>query len=182
MPLRRKKRVERRQVRRGAAPQPIRYKMTQKMVSIGQDFHIENAQGQRVYYVDGKALRIRDTLIFKDMQGNEVAHIQAKLLRIKDTMNISRGGQVIAKVKKALITPLRDRWTVHVTGGADLPIKGSILDHEYRMESGGQKVATVSKKWFRIRDSYGVEIVPGQDDTLILAATVAIDMMAHPGR
>lgn len=156
--------------------------MTQKMISIGQDFYIENEQGQRVYYVDGKALRIRDTLVIKDMQGNEVAYIQAKLLRIRDTMEISRGGRVIATVKKALIAPLRDRWTVHVADGADLRIRGSILDHEYRIESGGQKVAEVSKKWFRIRDSYGIEIMPGQDDALILAATVAVDMMAHPGQ
>lgn len=35
------------------------------------------------------------------------------------------------------------------------------------------KVAEVSKKRFRIRDSYGVEIEPGQDDGVILAITVA---------
>jgi uncharacterized protein YxjI len=85
-------------------------------------------------------------------------------------------------VKKALITPLRERWTVNVRGGPDMEIQGNILDHEYRIELGRQRVAEVSKKWFRIADSYGVEIDPGQDDILILAATVAVDMMAHPGR
>ena len=42
-------------------------------------------------------------------------------------------------------------------------------------------MAEVSKKWFRVRDTYGVEVAPGQNDIVILAATVAIDIMAHPG-
>lgn len=151
--------------------------MKQKLVSIGQDSYIENAQGQRVFHVDGKALRIRDTLLFKDMQGNELCRIQEKKVRVKDTMEVERGGKVAAKVKKAIISPVRDRWTVKIGGGPDLDIQGNILDHEYKIGEGRQEVAQVSKKWFRVRDTYGVEIDPGQDDILILALTVAIDMM-----
>ena len=61
----------------------------------------------------------------------------------------------------------------------DLEVKGNILDHEYHIGEGRDKVAEVSKKWFRIRDSYGVQIEPGQDDVVILAVTVCIDQMAH---
>jgi uncharacterized protein YxjI len=43
-------------------------------------------------------------------------------------------------------------------------------------------MAEVSKKWFRVRDSYGMAIDPGQDDIVILAVTVCIDQMAHGGR
>jgi uncharacterized protein YxjI len=77
---------------------------------------------------------------------------------------------------------VRDRWTVKIGNGPDLDIQGNILDHEYRIEEGRNKVAEVSKKWFRVRDTYGVEIAPGQNDIVILAATVAVDMMAHEGR
>jgi uncharacterized protein YxjI len=87
------------------------------------------------------------------------------------------GGETLATVKKAIITPVRDRWTIKVGNGPDMEIQGNILDHEYKIEEGRNKVAEVSKKWFRVRDSYGVEITPGQNDILILAATVAIDMM-----
>ena len=92
------------------------------------------------------------------------------------------GGQQLAMVKKALITPIRDRWTVKIRGGPDLEVKGNILDHEYSIGEGRDKVAEVSKKWFRLRDSYGVAIDPGQDDIVILAVTVCIDQMAHGGR
>ena len=160
-----------------------RYKIRQNLISIGDDFWIENEAGAKVYRVNGKALRVRQTLIFEDPQGNELAKIQERMLRIKDTMEIEGpNGESLAVVKKALITPLRDRFTVNVKNGPDLEVQGNILDHEYTIGEGRSKVAEVSKKWFRLRDSYGVEIAPGQDDFIILAATVVIDELAHKGR
>ena len=157
-----------------------RYKIRQKLISIGDDFWIENAQGQKVYKVDGKALRIRKTLEFEDMNGNKLAQIKERLLSIKDTMVIEdANGRDIATVKKALIAPLRDKWDVNVKGGKDLTVQGNILDLEYDIKKGRKKVAEVSKKWFTITDTYGVEIEDGQNDILILAIAVAIDMMAH---
>ena len=159
------------------------YQMRQKMVAIGDDYWIENDRGQRVFKVDGKALRVRQTLIFEDAQGKELYKIQERMLRVKDSMEVedAHGGQV-AMVKKALITPIRERWSVNVRGGRDLDVQGNILDHEYTIGEGRDKIAEVSKKWFRLRDTYGVEIDPGQDDALILAITVCIDEMAHGGR
>jgi uncharacterized protein YxjI len=154
-----------------------RYQMREKLASIGDDFWIENGAGQRVFKVDGRALRIRETFKIKDMQGNEVAEIQEKLVAIRDTMDIARGGQTIATVKKALVTPLRGRFSVKVAGGADMDVQGNILAHDYKIEQGGREIAEVSKKWFRVRDSYGVDIQPGQDDALILAITVVVDQM-----
>ena len=181
--MRRRERVERRQERRGQAPAVKRYQMRQKLVAFGDDFYIEDEQGQKRFKVDGKVLRVRDTLVFKDMQGNKLCQIQEQLLRIKDTMKIEGpDGKTLATVKKALITPVRDRWTVKIKDGPDLEVQGNILDHEYRIGEGRQKVGEVSKKWFRIRDTYGVEVAEGHDDVVILAVTVAIDSMAHPTR
>ncbi len=159
-----------------------RYRMRQKLVSFGDDYWIENALGQRVFFVDGKAFRLREHLGFKDMQGNELAAIQEKVMRIKDTYSIYRKGNVLATVKKALITPLRQRFDVHVAGGENMEVEGNILDHEYEIHEGRHKRAEVSKKWFRVADTYGVDIVPGADDILILAITVVIDMMIDEGR
>ena len=157
--------------------------MRQKLASIGDDFWIENDARQRVYKVDGKALRARSTLIFEDPGGHELYKIQERMLRVRDTMEIEdAGGHTAATVKKAMLTPVRDRWTVSVTGGPDLNVQGNLVDHEYTIDGGAGKVAEVSKKWFRVADTYGVEIEPGQNDVLILATTAAIDQMAHPGR
>ena len=88
-------------------------------------------------------------------------------------------GEQMAVIKKALIAPLRDRWTVKVKNGPDLDVQGNILDHEYTIKQGRDKVAEISKKWFRLTDTYGVEIDPGQNHILILAVAIAIDMMVH---
>lgn len=157
-----------------------RYKIRQKMISIGDDFWIENQDGQRVFKVDGKALRLRKTLVFEDVNGNKLAQIQERWLPIKETMAIEdANGNQLATVKKALIAPLRDRWSVNVRGGPDLAVQGNILDHEYSIKQGWNKVAEVSKKWISLTDTYTVEIDEEQNDVLILAIAVAIDMMAH---
>jgi uncharacterized protein YxjI len=103
------------------------------------------------------------------------------MLRVKESMVIEDAiGKKVAEVKKALITPLRDRWTVKIRNSPDLAVQGNIFNHENQIGEGGQKVAQVSKKWFRVRDTYGVEVAPSQEDVLILAVTVALDIMAYP--
>ena len=159
------------------------YQMRQKMVAIGDDFWIENEQGQKVFKVNGKALRVRQTLVFEDAHGNELCKIQERMMRVKDSMEIEDAqGRQVGMVKKALITPIRERWVVKIKGGPDLEVHGNVLDHEYTIGEGRDKVAEVSKKWFRLRDSYGIEIDPGQDDVIILAVAVCIDEMTHGGR
>jgi uncharacterized protein YxjI len=156
-----------------------RYRMREKLFAIGDDYWIETEDGERVFKVNGKALRIRETFILETPSGDEVFKIQEKKLSIRDKMQIERGGETVATIHKALITPLRDRFAIELEGGGELSAKGNIVDHEYEIERDGHKVAEISKRWFRIRDTYGIEIAPGEDDALILAATVCIDEMAH---
>jgi uncharacterized protein YxjI len=180
---RREERREERQDDRGFGRRDSgnnRYQLREKLVSIGDDYWIENEHGQRAFKVNGKALRIRQTLIFEDAQGHELCKIQERMMRIKDSMEIEGpNGERMAMVKKALITPVRERFTAKIGDGPDLDIQGNFLDHEYRIEEGRNKIAEVSKKWFRVRDTYGVEIEPGQNDILILAITACIDQMVH---
>jgi uncharacterized protein YxjI len=156
-----------------------KYQMREKMFAIGDDYWIETDGGQRSFKVNGKALRIRDTLVLETPDGNELFTIQEKKLSVRDKMEIERDGHTVATVKKALVSPLRDRFSIDVDGGEDMEAKGNIVDHEYKIERGGDKVAEVSKRWFRVRDTYGIEIDEGQDDALILAITVCIDQMTH---
>jgi uncharacterized protein YxjI len=155
-----------------------RYRMREKLFAIGDDFWIETDDDRRAFKVDGKALRARSTFILEDPSGDEVLKIQERKLHIKDTMAVERHGDTVATIKKALITPFRDRFSIEVAEGDDLSAKGNFVEHEYEIERDGDTVATISKKWFRVRDTYGIEVAPGQDDALILAAAVCIDEMA----
>jgi uncharacterized protein YxjI len=164
------------------APAGTCYLLREKLLTLGDDFWIENDRGERIFLVDDKVLRVRDTVVFKDVHGRELLKLQKRLLRARDTMAIERGGDRVATVKKALITPLRDRFTVDIEGGGQLDVEGNILDHEYQITRDGIPVANISKRWFRVRDTYGVAVVPGQDDALVLAVTVCIDHLTGHDR
>jgi uncharacterized protein YxjI len=157
--------------------------MRQRALSIGDDYVIENDRGERAFKLDGKALRVRKTIRFEDMDGRELCKIQERMLRVRDSMEIEDpDGHPMALVQKAEIAPLRERWTVKVDRGPDLHVQGNIVDHEYTIERDGQRVAEVSKRWFRVRDTYGIETAPGENDVLMLATAAVIDTMADPGR
>ena len=157
----------------------MRYLMKQKMFSFGDDFRIRDESGRDVYFVDGKMLSIGNKLSFQDMEGSELAFIRQKLLAWSASYEIYRKGELYATVKKELFTFLRCRFYIDIPGPNDLEAKGNLLEHEYSFQRHGSEVASVSKKWFSMTDSYGVDIAEGEDDVLILASTVVIDMACH---
>src|SRR3954454_2122451 len=156
-----------------------RYQMREKMFSIVDDYWIEDDSGHKRYKVDGKALRIRQTFVLENSSGQELVKIQEKKLSIRDAMRIERGGDTVATIRKALISPLRDKYNIELSDGTELTAKGKIGDHNYKIERDGDKIAEVSKKWFKVRDTYGIDIDPEEDDVLILAAAVCLEEMSR---
>jgi uncharacterized protein YxjI len=153
-----------------------RFKMREDLLSIGDDYWIEDEDGHKAYHVNGKALRLRDTWVLEDASGKELASMKKHSLG-RDRIVIEMGGRS-ATVKKALVG-IRDRFHVEVELGHDLKVHGHIADHEYEIERDGDKIAEVSRKWFRVRDTYGVEVEDDRDTVLILAVTVAVDSLSR---
>ena len=166
-------------LRRHEGPGGNRYRMREKLFAIGNDFWIENEEGEHLFKVNGKALRVRDTFVLEGPSGEELFKAQERKLRVRDTMALERAGEKVATIKKALMTPLRERFSIELEGGGELTAKGNVVDHEYEIERDGTKIAQVSKRWLRLRDTYGVDIAPGEDDALILAVTACIDEMGN---
>ena len=156
----------------------MKYQMREKLASIGDDSWIEDDAGNKVYKVDGKAFRMRDTFVLEDLAGTEVARIQERKLHVRDTMAIERDGTKIAVVHKRLVG-IRHRLKVDLDGGGEWTIKGNFVDHEYEIKGDHGTVAEISKKWFRVRDTYGVDIAPDHDDALVLAVTVAVESLTE---
>jgi uncharacterized protein YxjI len=152
-----------------------RYLLREKMLSIGKDFWIEDDEGEKLFKVNAKVLRLRDTVILEDTHGKELAKLHKRLLRAHHTMAVERHGETVATVKKAIIDPVVDRFEIELAGGGSMEARGNIVGHEYQITRGGIPVANVSKRWFRVRDSYGVAVAAGQDDALVLALTVCIE-------
>lgn len=166
-----------------AADQDIgtRFNMKERIFAIEDDFYVENEHGKKVFKVDGKLFRLQDTILFEDMRGREIYRITARMVDIRETIDINFAtGGTAAIVHDAWVSPVRDRWTIEIPGSPDLVAQGNILQHEYTIRRGGRMpVAVVTKKWLRIRDTYGIEVQDATDAALLLAITVVIDMMSH---
>ena len=157
----------------------MRYQVKEKFFSIGSDFWVTDQQGSKAFLVDGKVFHIRQTLDIKDPSGAVVATIRKKLVAIRETMEIERDGAPSATVHKVLVSPLHHRYVVDIDGGGQLEAVGNIVDKEFQIQYGGEVVAQVSRAWFRIRDTYGVDVAPGQDDVLMIAVAVCIDRIHY---
>ena len=156
------------------------YVMKQKLFSWGDDFVIKDETGQDRFFVDGKAFSLGNQLSFQDLSGAELAYISQRLLSWGPTYEISRNGQQLATVRKELLTFFNCTFDIEGEGGNTLHAQGDFTGHDYVFTRDEQQVAQVSKQWFSLSDTYGVQVAPDQDDVLILACTVVIDMCCHP--
>ncbi len=154
----------------------MRYVIREQLFRLGEDSAITDESGNMVFQVDGKVLTLRDRLILRDQSGQEVATVHRRLMALRPTYEISVHGQPAAQVRKHFFTPFRDKFTIDVPGPDDLEMTGSLLDHNFTIKRHNDTVATVSKQWLTFRDTYGVEIAPGEDDALILASVLALDL------
>jgi uncharacterized protein YxjI len=152
------------------------YLIRERFFRLGEDSEITDEQGRAAFEVDGKVLSLRDRLIIRDPEGREVAQVHRKLAALRPTYKVTIGGEDAAEVRKRLFTPFGDRFTIDVPGPDDLEMAGDLFDHEFSIRRGDQVVATVSKRWFSMRDTYAVDVAAGQDDLLILASVLALDL------
>src|SRR4051812_2870763 len=159
----------------------MKFMMRERMFSIGEDFWIEDETGQRVFLVDGKALRLRQTFELKGPEGEVLAVIRKKMISVRDTMVIERDGDEVARVRKKMFSPLRHKMVVELADGQEWTATGDIIEKNYVIEGEQGVVAETSRKWFRIRESYGIE-VRHPDVPLVISVAVAVDELAEDAR
>ena len=157
------------------------YVIRERMFRMGEDSDITGQAGQPVLHVDGKVMSLHNRLILRDPAGREAGQVHRKLAALRPTYEITLGGKDVAEVRKHLLTAFHDRFTIDVPGPSDMEISGDLFSHEFTIDRDGQVVATVSKRWLTVTASYAVEVVPGQDDLLILASVLALDLAMDAG-
>lgn len=152
------------------------YQIRKQVLALGDDFWVEDEAGEKVLRVDGKVMRMRDTYVIETPDGQEVLRIKEQRLKLRTTYAIERQGEKIATIAKALVAPLHDRFDIEVAGGGTLQAKGDLLDREFTVAwENGTRMAEVSKRWFKLRDTYGISVATGQDDVLAIAIAICID-------
>jgi uncharacterized protein YxjI len=154
----------------------MRYVIREQFFRLGEDSQITDESGQPLFDVDGKVLSLHNTLVMRDLQGQAVATVKRELIALAPTYRIERPGQNSVQVRKRLINLFGDHYTIDIPGPDDLEIVGDLFDHDYQVTRSGGVIATISKQWIALTDTYGVETAPGEDDVLLLASVLALDL------
>ncbi|MBY8888061.1 LURP-one-related family protein [Streptomyces sp. PTM05] len=158
----------------------MKYLVREKMFSIGDDFWIEDEHGNKAFYVDGKVLRLRETLVVQDPHGRELAVIHKKVISVRDAMTVERDGEVLVTVRKKLFTPFHDSYRAELASGDELEIRGDIIAKEYDIEYGDERLARISRKWFRLRDTYAIHVDRDDaDPAMLIAIAVCVDRLVE---
>ncbi|GAA3500406.1 LURP-one-related/scramblase family protein [Streptomyces prasinosporus] len=162
----------------------MRFLVRDRILGIGDDYWIEDDRGNRVFLVDGKAMRLRDTFELKDAQGRVLIDIRQKMFSLRDAMVIERGGETLATVRRKRLSLLRNHYRVSLAdGGTELDVSGRIADREFAVEYDGELLAVISRRWLHVRDTYGVDVVrEDADPALLIAVAVCVIHLAEKER
>ncbi|MEI5524708.1 LURP-one-related family protein [Streptomyces brasiliscabiei] len=153
----------------------MRFLVRDRLLGIGDDYWIEDEHGRKAFLVDGKAMRLRDTFELKDTRGEVLIDIRRKMFALRDTMVVERGGEPVATVRRKRLSLLRNHYRVALADGTELDVSGKILDREFVIEYDGELLAHVSRRWLRVRETYGLDVVRDDaDPALLIAVTVCV--------
>ncbi|MER6125005.1 LURP-one-related family protein [Streptomyces sp. NPDC001795] len=161
----------------------MRFLVRDRLLGFGDDYWIEDQNGNKVFLVDGKAMRLRDTFELKDAHGRVLIDIHQKMFALRDTMIIERDGDPLATIKRKRLSLLRNHYRVSLVDGTELDVSGKILDREFAVDYDGELLAQISRRWLHIRETYGVDIVRDDaDPALLIAVAVCVIHLAEKER
>ncbi|MFE6841959.1 LURP-one-related/scramblase family protein [Streptomyces sp. NPDC057686] len=161
----------------------MKYLVRDKMLAVGDDYWIEDEDGRHAFLVDGKALRFRDTLELKNPDGQILITLREKLLRLRDAMTLERDERRLAVIRRKRLSLLRNHYLVTLVEGTELDVSGRLLDREFKIEYEGELLALISRQWYRIRETYAVDVIrEDADAALLIAVAVCVIRMAEKER
>ncbi|MGZ9932211.1 LURP-one-related/scramblase family protein [Streptomyces sp. NC-S4] len=161
----------------------MKYLVRDKMLAIGDDYWIEDEDGRHAFLVDGKALRFRDTLELKDPDGLILITLREKLFALRDAMTLERDERRLAVIRRKRLSLVRGHFRVTLAEGTELDVSGRILEREFKVEYDGELLALVSRQWYRLRETYAVDVVrEDADAALLIAVAVCVIRMAEKER
>ena len=143
----------------------------QKVFSLKERFTVKNANGEDVYFVEGKLVSIGQKKTLTDAAGNELATIRQKVLAIMPKFIVEMDGKEVAWIKKKF-TVMKPKYVVE---GLDWDVEGDFFAHDYTILEQGNVIASIHKKWMAWGDTFELDISDNADEVMALAVILAID-------
>lgn len=143
----------------------------QKVLSLSGKFTVKDEQEKDVYYVEGSFMKVPKTYSIMNPAREEVALITKKMFSFLPKFFVEVNGQEVLTIKKEL-SFLKPRYTIDAAG---IEVHGNWWEMNFQVLQHGEVVGQVSKEWFTWGDSYKVQILNEEMESIIIALVVAID-------
>jgi uncharacterized protein YxjI len=154
----------------------VKYALKQKWFSQGDHFPIIDDKGREAYRLGGAAFKSGERLSFRDKTDTELAFINQKMQTSGPAYEIYHGDDLQAVIRKDRFSLNRCTFTGDIAAPDDLQAEGNFRGHEYTFTREGRPVGRVSKSLFHRSGTYGVEVGRGEEELLLLASAVVIDL------
>jgi len=153
----------------------MRYLVQERLFSFTTDFWIEDEAGHKIFLVDGSGPFSREAFTLRAANGNLLTFIRRKLFSWRETLQIESEGGEMASVRAAF-SLFKQRYEITLANGGQLEATGNFTGKDFEIAGlDGGVYGRVSRELFRLRDSYWVDVPPGQDAPLMISIAVAID-------
>ena len=143
----------------------------QKVFSLSGKFTVKDQKERDVYYVEGSFLQIPKTFSILNTTREEVALITKKVFSFLPKFFVEVNGREVLTIKKEF-SFLKARYSIDAAG---IEVHGNWWDMNFQVLQHGEVIGRVSKEWFTWGDSYKVEIMNEEMETIMIALVVAID-------
>ena len=143
----------------------------QKVFSLGGKFTVKDQQEKDVYYVEGSFMKIPKTFTIMNTARDEIALITKKTVSFLPKFFVKVNGREVLMIKKEF-SFFKARYTIDAAG---IEVNGNWWDMDFQVLQHGEVVGQVSKEWFTWGDSYKVQVLDEEMETIIIAIVIAID-------
>ncbi len=156
----------------GDGPSSIRYRLPKNVVARTDSVVIMNDRGEISFLIDIE----HDLVRISDLAGQPKCQFSGRALQLGHTVHFDdSSGTTRAVLHRSERSPIRNHFAIETERGSWI-IEGQVAAYEYWMHSAEGGVAEVSCRWFRVRDTYGVQVSPRQPCALVLAAAICLDI------
>ena len=155
----------------------MRYKIRERIFSIGDNFVIRDEYDNEKFIVKEELLTLGKKLRIMSLDGKELIYIKQELLTFMPKYNIYSEGNHLATVNKEF-TFFKPKFNIDSNSGY-YSVEGDVFSHDFVLIKDNEAVATINKQWFSLSDTYGIDIKDDLDQAFILSLVIVIDQVLH---
>jgi uncharacterized protein YxjI len=150
--------------------------MQKKILSAHEHYDFLDLQGNKLGEADGNLIQVPPKFTVVDVHNVPLMHLQGKTLSLHREFTLyTPEGEELGTTKKKVATFGHQEYWLEKDRQEFMRIYGDFTCHEYQIETSGQTVAAVHRKWVSVRDQMGISITGQVDHRIVIGAVIVIE-------